>query len=206
MIKVCGLRRIEDIEYANILKPDYIGFIFAKSKRRVTIQEAINLKHILDEDIKTVGIFVNEKIENVLDVAKSVCLDVVQLHGDENQEYIEELKLDFNANKIKPEIWKAIRVKNKESLKKAELLKVDGILLDTYSSEAYGGLGESFNWEIVRGLKLDKKVILAGGLNIENVELAKSIVKPDIIDVSSGIEIDGFKDYEKMKIFIERGR
>lgn len=206
MIKVCGLRRTEDIDYVNALKPDYIGFIFAKSRRRITTQEAINLKHILDENIKTVGIFVNEEIENVLDIAKSVNLDVVQLHGDENQEYIEELKLGFKTQKIKPEIWKAIRVKNKESLKKIELLEVDGILLDTYSSEAYGGLGESFDWRIVKDLKLDKKIILAGGLNIENVELAKNIVKPDIIDVSSGVEIDGFKDYEKMKIFIERGR
>ena len=206
MIKVCGLRRNQDIEYANILKPDYIGFIFAKSKRQITTNEAIDLKKLLDKNIKTVGIFVNEDLENILDIAESVGLDVVQLHGDEENMYIDELRKGMGLRKINPEIWKAIRVKNKDSLELLEQIKVDGILLDTYSKEAYGGLGETFDWSIVSGLKLDKKIILAGGLDKENVESAKKIVKPDIIDVSSGIETDGFKDYEKMKSFIERGR
>lgn len=206
MIKVCGLRRIKDIQYANLLKPDYIGFIFAKSKRRVTVEEAISLSQILDRDIKTVGVFVNEEISKVTEITKCVRLDVIQLHGDEDEEYIEKLKTSLDLAKIKLDIWKAVRIKNKESLEGTSLLKVDGILLDTYSTQAYGGLGESFDWEVVSDLKLDKKIILAGGLNIENVEQAKNIVKPDIIDVSSGIETDGFKDYKKMKNFIKRGR
>ena len=206
MIKVCGLRRIQDIEYANSLKPDYIGFIFAKSKRQITSREAIDLKDELDPDIKTVGVFVNEDVENLLDISASVGLDVIQLHGDEDKSYVKELKKGLDLRRISPEIWKAIRVKNKESLEHIELLEVDGILLDTYSKEAYGGLGETFDWNIVGGLNLDKKIILAGGLDEENVKLAKNIVKPDIIDVSSGIETEEFKDYEKMKIFIERGR
>lgn len=206
MIKVCGLRRTQDIEYANILKLDYIGFIFAKSKRQITKEEAVELKKNLDSNIKTVGIFVNEDIEKVVDIAQIVKLDVIQLHGDEDSRYIEKIIEQLDLKKMTTELWKAIRVKNSESLKDIESLNVDGILLDTYSKEAYGGLGETFDWCIVSDLKLDKKIILAGGIDENNVEMAKKVVKPDIIDISSGVEIDGFKDYEKMKIFVERGR
>ncbi len=206
MIKVCGLRRKEDIEYANELKPHYIGFIFAESKRQVTKREAIELKRILDKDIKTVGIFVNEDIDYIMDIANSVHLDVIQLHGDEDNIYINKLRENIKQNETKKEIWKAIRVKNSKSLKQIDVLDIEGVLLDTYSKEAYGGLGETFNWEHVSDLKLDKKLILAGGLDSENVKDAKQIVNPDIIDVSSGVETKGFKDYQKMKIFIEKGR
>ncbi len=206
MIKICGLRRTQDIEYANILKLDYIGFIFAHSKREVTKEEAVRLKKELDKSIKTVGIFVNRDIEEVIDIARSVELDVIQLHGDEDSSYIEEIRGILKSKKMNTELWKAIRVKNSQSLRGIEGLDVEGILLDTYSKEAYGGLGETFDWSIVSDLKLDKKIILAGGIDEENVEMAKQIVKPDIIDISSGVETDGFKDFEKMKIFVERGR
>lgn len=206
MIKVCGLRRKEDIEYANDLKPDYIGFIFARSKRQITKDEAIELKDMLDEEVKTVGIFVNQDTDYVTDIANEVGLDVIQLHGDEDNIYIKKLRESLEQLKRKKEIWKAIRVKNKESLKDIDKLDVEGVLLDTYSEQAYGGLGETFNWELVSDLKTDKKLILAGGLDSENIKDAKEIVEPDIIDVSSGVETEGFKDYEKMKILIERGR
>ena len=206
MIKICGLRRKQDIEYANILKLDYIGFIFAKSKREVTKEEAVELKRNLDSNIKVVGIFVNEDIEKVIDIARSVELDVIQLHGDEDENYIKRLKDKLKLKNACKEIWKAIRVKDKESLNDIDTLDVDGLLLDTYSKEAYGGLGETFNWDLVKNLNLNKKLILAGGIDEENVEVAKSTVKPDIIDVSSGIETKGFKDFEKMKLLIERGR
>lgn len=206
MIKVCGLRRKEDIDYANVLKPDYIGFIFAESKRQVSKDQAKELKDDLDSHIKTVGIFVNENIEELVQITALVDLDVIQLHGDEDQAYIEKLKRNLKLEKMSKEIWKAVRVKDKESLKDIESLDVDGVLVDTYSKEAYGGLGESFNWYLVDDLNLNKKLILAGGLDEENVKTAKSIVKPDIIDVSSGVESEGFKDFKKMKLFIERGR
>ena len=206
MIKVCGLRIKKDIEYANILKLDYIGFIFAKSKREVTKEEAVELKKDLYSNIKTVGIFVNRDIEEVVDIATSVDLDVIQLHGDEDRRYIEKIRAKLKLKEMNTELWKAVRVKNSESLEGIESLDVDGILLDTYSKEAYGGLGETFDWSIVSGLKLDKKIILAGGIDESNVGMAKQIVKPDIIDISSGVETEGFKDYEKMKIFVERGR
>lgn len=208
MIKVCGLRRTEDIEYANELLPDYVGFIFAKSKRHVIRELAMELRNKLKVEIKTVGIFVNEDLETVLDIANSVRLDVIQLHGDEDTSYIEELKEELKEKNMDIEVWKAIRVKDKKSLDGVLDLDVDGILLDTYSKDAYGGLGECFNWDIVSDLSSnsDKKIILAGGIDEWNIRQAKSTVKPDIIDVSSGVETEGFKDYEKMKMLIEKGR
>lgn len=206
MIKICGIRRSEDVFYVNELRPDYIGFVFAKSKRNITKQEAVDLKLILRKDIKTVGIFVNEDIEIITHIANEVNLDVIQLHGDENNMYIAKLKEYMKVKKTEKEIWKAIRVKESKSLNNIDELDVEGVLLDTYSKEAYGGLGEVFNWELVSDLKLEKKLILAGGLRSENIKEAKKLVKPDIIDVSSGVESKGIKDYKKMKILIERGR
>lgn len=206
MIKVCGLRREEDIDYANKLLPDYVGFIFAKSKREVSKSCAKILSDKLKNEIKKVGIFVNEDPDTVLSVAEEVKLDVIQLHGDESNDYIKILRLKLKEKNINIEVWKAIRVKNSKSLCEIKNLDVDGILLDTYSKEAYGGLGECFDWKIVSDIETEKKIILAGGLDETNIEEAKSIVKPDIIDVSSGIETEGFKDYEKMKKFIEKGR
>lgn len=206
MIKICGLRRVEDIEYANLLKPDYIGFIFATSKRQISKEEARQFKEMLSSEIKTVGIFVNQDIDDIIDISKTASLDVVQLHGDEDQIYVDKLRESLKEIKRDIEVWKAIRVKNIDSLEEIKSLKVDGILLDTYSKEAYGGLGESFDWDIVRGLKTDTKLILAGGIDENNIKEAKGRVKPDIIDVSSGVETDGFKDYKKMKLLIERGR
>lgn len=206
MIKVCGMNRQEDIEYANILKPDYIGFVFANSKRKVSKTMAKKLKSLLDSNIKTVGIFVNEDINSVIDIANIVDLDVIQLHGDEDKSYIEKLKNLMKTNKKDFEIWKAIRVKDKKSLDLLSNLEVDGFLLDTYSNKAYGGLGETFNWDLVSDLSFSNKLILAGGLNSENIREAKNIVNPHIIDVSSGVETEGIKDFEKMKRFIERGR
>lgn len=206
MIKVCGMRRQKDIEYANILKPDYIGFVFANSKRQVSKSKAKELKALLDSDIKTVGIFVNEDINNIIDISNSIDLDIIQLHGDEDKSYIEKLKSKIKTNAKEFEIWKAIRIKDKDSLKILKDLNVDGFLLDTYSNKAYGGLGQTFNWNLVSNLSLSNKLILAGGLNSENIREAKIMVNPDIIDVSSCVETDGIKDFEKMKIFIERGR
>ncbi len=206
MIKVCGLRRTEDIEYANELHPDYVGFIFAPSKRQVSKEFAVQLNSKLNSKIKTVGIFVNEELDTVLDISETVKLDVIQLHGDEDKDYISQLKEKLKQRDITVEVWKAIRVKNKESLEGILDIDVEGLLLDTYSKDAYGGLGECFNWDIVSDLNSTKKIILAGGLDETNIICAKSTVKPDIIDVSSGIETDGFKDYEKMKRFIEKGR
>jgi phosphoribosylanthranilate isomerase len=181
-VKICGLRRKEDIEYANELKPDYVGFVFAKSKRQ----------------IETVGVFVNEPVENALKIAQTLNLDVLQFHGDETQDYIDNFK-NFT-------VWKAIRIKDKEDLEKTKQFKVNSFVFDTLTKNEYGGTGKTFNWKVLKGMELNVPIILAGGLNENNVEEAIKIVDPYAVDVSSGVETEGYKDFKKLKSFIEKVR
>ncbi|HEU23654.1 MAG: N-(5'-phosphoribosyl)anthranilate isomerase [Mesoaciditoga sp.] len=198
-IKFCGLRRIEDIRYVNILDIDYAGFVFSKSKRIVNKDQARMLIENLDPEIKRVGVFVNEEINFVTDVAKSLYLDVVQLHGEETDEYIDSLKSLLNI-----EVWKAIRIRINEDIRIPE--KADKILLDTFVVGLPGGSGIPFDWNSVSNMNLNKPFFLAGGLNYLNVERAIEILKPYGVDVSSGIETDGYKDFEKMRLFVEKVR
>ncbi|HHW57626.1 MAG TPA: phosphoribosylanthranilate isomerase [Clostridia bacterium] len=197
-IKICGLRRKEDIEYANELKPDYVGFVFSKSKRQVNLEQALYLISLLDKNIKTVGVFVNEPVEEVLKIAKTLNLDVLQFHGEETQEYIDNFK-NFT-------VWKAIRIKDREDLRKTKEFDVNALLFDTFSKGNYGGTGETFNWDVLKVFKLSLPIILAGGLNENNVEEAIKVVNPYAVDVSSGVETEGYKDFNKMKSFIEKVR
>ncbi|ADD02682.1 Phosphoribosylanthranilate isomerase [Thermoanaerobacter italicus Ab9] len=197
-VKICGLRRKEDIEYANQLKPDYVGFVFAKSKRQVEIEQALYLISLLDKEIKTVGVFVDEPVENVLKIAQTLNLDVLQFHGDETQDYIDNFK-NFT-------VWKAIRIKDKEDLEKTKVFRVNSFVFDTLTKNEYGGTGKTFNWEVLKGFELNVPIILAGGLNENNVEEAIKIVNPYAVDVSSGVETEGYKDFKKMKSFIEKVR
>ncbi len=198
-IKFCGLRRIEDIRYVNILDIDYAGFVFSKSKRIVNKDQARMLIENLDPEIKRVGVFVNEEINFVTDVAKSLYLDVVQLHGEETDEYIDSLKSLLNI-----EVWKAIRIRINEDIRIPE--KADKILLDTFVVGLPGGSGIPFDWNSISNMNLNKPFFLAGGLNYLNVERAIEILKPYGVDVSSGIETDGYKDFEKMRLFVEKVR
>lgn len=197
-IKICGLRRKDDIEYANELKPDYVGFVFAKSKRQIEIEQALYLINFLDKGIKKVGVFVNEPLEKVLNIAKELNLDVLQFHGDETQDYINNFK-----NFI---VWKAIRIREKDDLKKTKEFIVNGYVFDASSKNEYGGTGKTFDWEILQNFSLNVPIILAGGLNENNVEEAIRLVKPYAVDVSSGVETEGYKDFKKMKSFIEKVR
>lgn len=197
-VKICGLRRKEDIEYANELKPDYVGFVFAKSKRQIEVEQALDLISLLDKEIKTVGVFVNEPVENALKIAQTLNLDVLQFHGDETQDYIDNFK-NFT-------VWKAIRIKDKEDLEKTKQFKVNSFVFDTLTKNEYGGTGKTFNWEVLKGFELNVPIILAGGLNENNVEEAIRIVNPYAVDVSSGVETEGYKDFKKMKSFIEKVR
>ncbi|KNF08135.1 N-(5'-phosphoribosyl)anthranilate isomerase TrpF [Gottschalkia purinilytica] len=197
-IKVCGLKRQEDINYVNILKPDYVGFVFAESKRKVSVNECKELREKIDKNIKVVGVFVNEDIHNLKYISDFVGLDIIQLHGDEDDKYIDKLK-ELN-------VWKAIRVKDHKSINDIEKYNVQGILLDTFSKKMYGGSGKIFDWNIVKELSHKRNIILAGGLSIENVQEGISIVNPNIVDVSSGVETEGVKDFEKIKKFIEKVR
>lgn len=201
-VKICGIRRHQDIEGVNRIKPDYIGYIFAKSRRQITPEYAEELGRNLDKDIKKVGVFVNEPIESLLKAYKTANLDIVQLHGDETLDYIEKLPEDMK-------IWKAVRVRDESDISKAEEYashrKVSGVLLDAYHETEYGGLGISFDWNLIKR-NIFQNLVLAGGLNSDNIERAVQICAPDIVDVSSGVETDGFKDYNKMNEFVLKVR
>ncbi|MDQ2086795.1 phosphoribosylanthranilate isomerase [Herbivorax sp. ANBcel31] len=201
-VKICGLRREEDVEYVNRYLPEYIGFIFAKSRRRISIEFAGKLKKSLLPDIKTVGVFVNEDLLKVSETAYDLELDCIQLHGDETYEYVENLKKKLKEKK-EIEVWKAIRVKDGDSIKKMSCYNVDAFVLDAYIEGIYGGVGKTFDWEIAKQAKKIGKIILAGGLNTGNISEAIKEVKPFAVDVSSGVETNKYKDEKKIKDFIE---
>lgn len=196
-IKICGIRRGEDIEIVNKYKPDYIGFIFADTKRYIEPKRAGELAEMLDRDIKTVGVFVNAPVDFVREAVKTARLDVVQLHGGEDEEYIKSLGGIC-------EIWKAIRVRDGEDI--PDVRGADKILLDKYVPNEYGGTGKSFDWSLMGTLKTNKPVILAGGLTKDNVRRGIEIFNPVCVDVSSAVETDGFKDEKKIKEFIDTVR
>lgn len=196
-IKYCGLRRIEDAQYANETMPDYVGFIFAPTKRQITPGQAGQLRNCLKPEIQTVGVFVNEQPEVVAQIANQGILNLIQLHGQEDAEYIR--KLHALLEKTVPLI-KAVRVRTAEDIAKGQQLDVDYMLLDTYSPGLPGGTGESFNWELIKDIS--KPYFLAGGINLDNLEEAMS-KKPFGIDISSGIETDGWKDLNKMRAMMQ---
>ncbi len=194
-VKICGLSRPCDIEAVNEVKPEYIGFVFAESRRKVTPQQALELRKMLGPDIIPVGVFVDEKAENIVSLMQNGIIDAVQLHGSENEKYIEKLKV-----LIKKPIIKAIAVQNEGDVQKWAATSADYLLLDNKG----GGAGLSFNWNLIG--KTDKPFFLAGGMNLENIKKAIEETNPFAVDVSSGVETDGFKDPEKIKEFIKRVR
>ncbi len=202
-VKICGLTRNVDIEYVNKYLPDYIGFVFAASRRQVNADDALKLSNSLDKWIKKAGVFVNHSIDEVLNIASVCGLDIIQLSGDEDFEYVKKLKSKVRS---KVEIWKAIRIKDETSLSNAELFDADGILLDAYAGNSYGGSGKSFDWTIAAKASKKFKIILAGGLDCTKVKQAIEIVNPFAVDVSSGVETDGYKDETKIKEFIVKAR
>jgi len=203
-IKICGLKRQEDIEYVNELFPDYIGFVFAKSKRQVDSNLAKALGDLLDKRIKKVGVFVDEDINIVKNIAKDADLDILQFHGHEDQAYLCRFK-DFT-------IWKSksidVSMKNSDDhiMDEINSYPIDGVVLDSSIKGVSGGFGERFNWNLIYKLNIEKKLILAGGLTTENVCKALEIAKPYAVDISSGVETDGVKDFKKIKKFIEKVR
>lgn len=195
IIKLCGLRRDEDVEYANEFMPDYVGFIFAEnSKRTVTIEQAKALSKNLSSYIQKVGVFVNQSIEYIKRVVDEVGLNVYQLHGDEDNNYIEKI-----SNTIDAEIWRAVRVRGSEDIALADSLGVDTILLDSFMEGQYGGTGRVADWNIISNTKIKTPFFLAGGLNEDNIIKAIETVKPYGVDISGGIETNGFKDRKKIE-------
>lgn len=193
-IKMCGLRRPEDIEYANILRPDYIGYVFAKKSRRyVTPEKAQELTKLLREDITPVGVFVDEPIENVIALVESGAIRMVQLHGNESEDYAAELK-----GRGIPVI-RAFKVSSEADIAAARNTCADYVLLDSGS-----GSGETFDWSLIKNVGRD--FFLAGGLTADNAAEAVEKLRPYGVDASSCLETDGFKDFEKMKAFAEAVR
>lgn len=190
-IKLCGLKRECDIEAVNKLNPDFIGFVFAeKSKRYVDPEGAARLKAKLNKGINAVGVFVNESPEAVAELLNKGTIDMAQLHGSEDEEYISRLR----SLTDKPLI-KAIKVQSKADIEAADESSADYVLLDSGA-----GTGMTFNWQLIKGIK--RPYFLAGGLTPENVAEAVKTLNPYAVDVSSGIETDGLKDEAKMADFV----
>ena len=218
-VKMCGISKVETISAIVDAKPDYMGLVFAPSKRQVTVDQAKTLVEelykqnvvgnnseaeqtepvtTLDtasfETIKTVGVFVNETVENLLKIAEEVKLDVIQLHGDEDESFIQILKEQSNV-----EVWKAVQVRSAADAEKWIDSSADMLLFDAYHKDERGGTGEVFDWSSLD--EFERPFMLAGGIDSTNVARAIRTVRPYGIDISSGIETKGVKDNEKMKAF-----
>lgn len=195
-IKLCGLTRESDIEVANQLLPEYIGFVFAKKSRRyLSPERAKELRTLLRAEISAVGVFVREEPEIVAELLQSGVIDAAQLHGGEDAAYVARLRALTDHPII--QAFRADRAKN---LLAAAESRVDCVLLDS----GEGGTGSPFDWNVLQ--TFPRPYFLAGGLNPENVADAIDKLHPYAVDVSSGIETDGKKDPEKMRAFVRAVR
>lgn len=213
-VKMCGISKVETIPAVVEAKPDYMGLVFAPSKRQVTVDQAKILvselhkqyanrynrdviqwsNDVVQEFIKTVGIFVNETLDNLVTIATEVNLDAVQLHGDEDEAFIQSLKERTNV-----EIWKAVQIRSAADAEAWIDSSADMLLFDAYHKDERGGTGEVFDWSCLD--VFERPFMLAGGIDSTNVARAIRTVRPYGIDISSGIETDGVKDDEKIKAF-----
>lgn len=195
-IKICGLSRIEDIEAVNVAKPDFIGFVFANSKRQINGDLAKILKKSLNPEIKTVGVFVNQSVAEIIELVNQDVIEMIQLHGDEDDATIHRIKEHTDCP-----IIQAIRIRDKNDIRKTV---ADYHLFDTYDPGQYGGSGQSFNWDLINGITED--FFLAGGLNFNNISDAIARVNPCCVDISSGVESNGKKDRNKIINIIQKIR
>ncbi len=202
-VKMCGISKVETIPAVVEAKPDYMGLVFAPSKRQVTVEQAKILieelhkqciNHYDTKVVKTVGVFVNETLDNLVRIADTANLDAVQLHGDEDEAFIQSLKEHINV-----EVWKAVQIRSAADAEKWIDSSADMLLFDAYHKAERGGTGEVFDWSCLD--EFERPFMLAGGIDSTNVARAIRTVRPYGIDISSGIETDGVKDDEKMKAF-----
>ena len=209
-VKMCGISKVETIPAVVEAKPDYMGLVFAPSKRQVTVEQAKILVEELhkvyvkkygsdteqdkDDTIKTVGVFVNETVDNLVTIANEVNLDAVQLHGDEDETFIQFLKERTNV-----EVWKAVQIRSAVDAEAWIDSSADMLLFDAYHKDERGGTGEVFDWSSLD--EFERPFMLAGGIDSTNVARAIRTVRPYGIDISSGIETNGVKDDEKIKAF-----
>jgi phosphoribosylanthranilate isomerase len=189
-IKICGLSRPEDIEAANDIKSDYVGFVFAPgSKRRVDEETVVELKKRLDPAIETVGVFVDEDPGHIAWLLDAGVIDIAQLHGHEGEGYLARLRSLTTGDFIQ-----AVRIEDERDIARANASHADIVLLD-----GGAGAGRTFDWELAKGV--DRPFFLAGGLDPDNVAAAIAALHPFAVDVSSGVETDGVKDRDKMAAF-----
>ena len=209
-VKMCGISKVETIPAIVDAKPDYMGLVFAPSKRQVTVDQAKILveelhrgyakkygsdtEHDKNGTIKTVGVFVNETVENLVTIANEANLDAVQLHGDEDEAFIQSLKERTNV-----EVWKAVQIRSAADVEAWIDSSADMLLFDAYHKDERGGTGEVFDWSSLDAF--ERPFMLAGGIDSTNVARAIRTVRPYGIDISSGIETNGVKDDEKIKAF-----
>lgn len=209
-VKMCGISKVETIPAVVEAKPDYMGLVFAPSKRQVTVEQAkilieelhrgyakkygSNTEHDKNDTIKTVGVFVNETVDNLVTIANEANLDALQLHGDEDETFIQSLKERTNV-----EVWKAIQIRTAADTEKWIDSSVDMLLFDAYHKDERGGTGEVFDWSSLDAF--ERPFMLAGGIDSTNVARAIRTVRPYGIDISSGIETNGVKDDKKITAF-----
>ena len=202
-VKMCGISKVETIPAVVEAKPDYMGLVFAPSKRQVTVEQAKILieelhkqciNHYDTKVVKTVGVFVNETLDNLVRIADTANLDAVQLHGDEDEAFIQSLKERTNV-----EVWKAIQIRTAADTEKWIDSSADMLLFDAYHKDERGGTGEVFDWSSLDAF--ERPFMLAGGIDSTNVARAIRTVRPYGIDISSGIETNGVKDDEKITAF-----
>ena len=193
-VKICGLSREEDIRIVNRILPDFIGFVFAPSRRQVDILTAVTLKKKLDPRIEVVGVFVNEDIESIAQIYRNKIIDLAQLHGDEDDAYIAKLKAKCGGG---CPVIKAVSVGSVLPLLPDG---ADYLLFDTLS-EQRGGTGQTFDWSLLTNYA-GLPYFLAGGLDVFNATEAIKKLSPYCVDVSSGVETDGIKNEKKIDDFV----
>jgi len=207
-MKICGLTTEEDCEIMNCYHPDYCGFVFAGKKHRLTDQKAALLRYVLSDTIPAVGVFVDEPIAHIVSLYTAGIIQIIQLHGSEDEQYIQELREKIKQAKpdktIKYEefgeeipIIKAVKIRTGKEIEKAEQLSCSMLLLDAYDSNMAGGTGKQIDTGLIP--KMNKPYILAGGLNADNVTDALTQTRPYAVDISSGVESEGHKDWHKME-------
>lgn len=194
-VKICGLSKEEHAAYVNEAMPDYAGFVFAKSRRQVSVQQAATLRKTLHPQVEAVGVFVNEEPEWVAEIVREGIIQLVQLHGQEDEAYLDRLR-----RLISVPVIKAVKVKAVSDIEEACGSTADFLLLDNGA----GGTGQTFDWSLIPPIK--KPFFLAGGLDCQNVEAGIRLMHPYGVDVSSGVETEGEKDRKKILELVRRAR
>ena len=186
-VKICGLSTVEAVETAVLAGADYIGFVFAESKRQVSLEQACELAKLVTGKTKIVGVFVSPSLEDLEQAIGQVPLDIVQIHGMFDEALIP---------KISVPVIRAIQLSDQEAKVTSP---ADFLLFDA----PVAGSGQTFDWDLLKDQKIQQDFFIAGGLTVDNVRQAREIFQPYALDVSSGVETDGHKDIEKIKAFIE---